>query len=105
MRMLGLDRRDVHSAIRATLCVSVFVARRTVRGFRHPNAAMTARKYRPFADGLANGSYPTLCCPSRSVPVREENATSCCSRQWRAASPTACNPRQRVDCGCARRRW
>jgi hypothetical protein len=32
MRVLGLDRRDVHSAIRATLCVSVFVARRTVRG-------------------------------------------------------------------------
>lgn len=51
MRMLGLDRRDVHSAIRATLCVSVFVARRTVRGFRHPNAAMTARKYRPCLDG------------------------------------------------------
>jgi len=44
MRVLGLDRRDVHSAIRATLCVSVFVARRTVRGFRHPNAAMTASR-------------------------------------------------------------
>src|SRR5271166_2235389 len=29
------------------------------------------RKERPFPDGLANGSYPTLCCPSRSVPVRE----------------------------------
>ncbi len=32
------------------------------------------RKGRAVADGLANGSYPPLCCPSRSVPVREEGA-------------------------------
>ncbi len=31
------------------------------------------RKERTLPDGLANGLYPTLCCPSRSVPVREEN--------------------------------
>src|SRR5271166_1705519 len=32
------------------------------------------RKKREFRDGLANGSYPALCCPSSSVPVREESA-------------------------------
>ena len=25
-------------------------------------------------DGLENRSYPTLCCPSRTAPVREESA-------------------------------
>jgi hypothetical protein len=31
------------------------------------------RKLRSFIIGVANGSYPTLCCPSRPVPVREES--------------------------------
>src|ERR1700728_2227103 len=30
------------------------------------------RKLRSFVVGVANGSYPTLFCPSRPVPVREE---------------------------------
>jgi hypothetical protein len=34
-----------------------------------PTARATGkRKQRAFADGLANGSYPTLSCPCRSVP-------------------------------------
>ena len=41
-----------------------------LRGF---SLAMTGflltamRKERSFRDGLVNGSYPTLCCPSRSL--------------------------------------
>ncbi len=41
------------------------------RGFKNARPSRpglaAVRKYRPFADGLANGSYPTLCCPSRSA--------------------------------------
>src|SRR5208282_1844164 len=33
-----------------------------------------ARKYRPFADGLSNGSCPALYCTSSSARVREESA-------------------------------
>ena len=33
-----------------------------------------SRKKRALPDGLANGSYRTLSCPSRVVAVREESA-------------------------------
>src|SRR5271167_4362981 len=52
------------------------------------------RKYRPFAGGLANASYPTLCGLSRSVLVREESAKTGCSplassirRGWEGQRP------------------
>jgi len=32
------------------------------------------RNLRSFIIGFANGSYPTLCCHSRAIPVREESA-------------------------------
>jgi hypothetical protein len=38
--------------------------------------ASRLRKQRLFADRSANASYPPLCCPSGSLPVRDESAIS-----------------------------
>ena len=37
----------------------------------HSLGTAARRKYRPFAHGLVNGSYPTLCC--RSQPIAERD--------------------------------
>jgi hypothetical protein len=48
------------------------------------------RKYRSFIVSSANGSYPTLCCPSPLVPVREESARN--GRQQLSATSSCALP-------------
>jgi hypothetical protein len=63
---------------RAMICerVKSGLERAKAQGKRSGHKRIDASKEREFPDGLANGSYPPLCCPSRSVPVPQESAMS-----------------------------
>jgi hypothetical protein len=97
MRVLDLDGREIHSRSRATLRVSVYVARRAVRGFLSPNAPWMAasRKYPSFPNTTSldiRGSclsskirYDRLA--DRSTSPRREH-TDRCNCHCRGGEPT-----------------